>query len=105
MRVTIDHREAISVFGRTQFFIDCTVQFSEAERAVIRNRQLGDHHIAVDGETPWFRSLTGYRVTVGALTFVFILSAVAIIPAMPIISLLGLNSAWWLLIVMVCIGS
>src|SRR5882757_9774281 len=67
MRVTIDHREVLSAFGRIHFYIDCTVQFSEAERAVIRNRQLGDHSIQVGGAVPRFRHLRGFAIANGIL--------------------------------------
>ena len=105
MRVTIDHREALSVFGRKHFFVDCTVLFSEAERAIIKNRQLGDHAIVVDGDTPVFRSIAAYKIRIVALTFVFLLSAVCIIPALVVIPMLELNSGWWLLLVMLCGGT
>jgi hypothetical protein len=102
MRVTIDHREAISAFGRKQFFVDCTVQFSEAERAVIRNRQLGDHNIAVDHDIPWFRSIRGYIAVLIVLRLTFILSLVAILPTLVIPSLLGMSGGWWIIVAMVC---
>jgi hypothetical protein len=105
MRVTIDHREAISVFGRTQFFIDCTVQFSEAERAVIRNRQLGDHNIAVDHDIPWFRSIRGYIAVLIVLRFTFFFTAVALLPTLAIFSIWNIHGGWWMLIVMACLGS
>jgi hypothetical protein len=105
MRVTIDHREALSVFGRKHFFVDCTVLFSEAERAVIRNRQLGDHNIAVDHDIPWFRSMNGYIAALVVLRLTFFVTAVGLVPALAIIPMLGLNSGWWVLMAMACFGS
>lgn len=105
MRATINHREELSVIGRLHFFVDCTVQFSEAERAVIRNRQLGDHCIQVDGEHPEFRSITGYRITIMALTFVFWLLVLLILPALVLMGIFEIHGGWWVLMCMVCIGA
>ncbi len=54
MRVTIDHREeAGGISGaRRRYYVDCTVQFSEEERAVIKARDLYNHLIRIDAATP-----------------------------------------------------
>lgn len=54
MRVTIGHREeAGGVTGqRRTYYIDCSVEFSEEERAIIRARDLYDHDIVVRAATP-----------------------------------------------------
>src|SRR5437868_4611096 len=99
MRITVEHREVLSAFGRTHFFVDTTVEFSEAERAVIRNRQLGDHNTVVDGDTPWFRSITGYKIVASALYVYGWLAAVALLPAGIFISMYQLSDGWWGLLV------
>ena len=40
MRVTFQHREE-QEFGGKSYYVDCTVLFSEEEKAVIRNREFG----------------------------------------------------------------
>ncbi len=40
MRVTFQHREERTLGGKTHY-VDCTVQFSEEEKAVIREREFG----------------------------------------------------------------
>jgi hypothetical protein len=54
MRVTIEHREetAGATGSKRNYFVDCTVQFSEEERAIIQARGLYDHHIVVDSALP-----------------------------------------------------
>src|SRR6516162_5854368 len=53
MRVTIDHRQQTTGLGGTQSqFVDCTVQFSEEERAIIKFRGLTDHLIVLDNPRP-----------------------------------------------------
>jgi hypothetical protein len=50
MRVTIEHREQRSGFlGESHdYYVDCTVQFSEEEKAIIRARGLQTHFITLD---------------------------------------------------------
>jgi hypothetical protein len=54
MRVTIEHREnAGGVTGATKHhFVDCTVAFSEEEKAIIKARGLHDHSFTVGPATP-----------------------------------------------------
>jgi hypothetical protein len=53
MRVTIDHRQQTTGLGGTQSqFVDCTVQFSEEEKAIISVRGLADHLIVLDNPRP-----------------------------------------------------
>jgi hypothetical protein len=54
VRVTIGHREeAGGITGqRRTYFVDCTVEFSEEERAIIRARDLYGHDIVVRAATP-----------------------------------------------------
>jgi len=53
MHVAIEHREdAGGVTGaRRRYFIDCTVRFSEEERAIIKARDLYRHDIVVRPDT------------------------------------------------------
>ena len=54
MRVTIEHREATSgVLGtHKQSYVDCTVQFSEEERAIVQARDLYREGFFVRTSTP-----------------------------------------------------
>ncbi len=54
MRVTIEHREATSgVLGKhIKSYVDCTVQFSEEERAIIEARDLYREGFVVRTSTP-----------------------------------------------------
>jgi hypothetical protein len=54
MRVTIEHREQTTglVQNHKQSYIDCMVQFSEEERAIIRARDLYREGIIVRTSTP-----------------------------------------------------
>jgi hypothetical protein len=53
MRVTINHRQRTTGLGSTESqFVDCTVQFSEEEKAIIRVRGLADHLIVLDNPRP-----------------------------------------------------
>jgi hypothetical protein len=53
VRVTIDHRQATTGLGSTQSqFVECTVQFSEEEKAIIAVRGLYDHLIVLDNPRP-----------------------------------------------------
>lgn len=49
MRVTIEHREGERALLRNEraYFLDCSIDFSEEEKAVIARRGLGDHYIAM----------------------------------------------------------
>jgi hypothetical protein len=54
MRVTIEHREQASSVtgGRKDCYIDCTVNFSEEERAIIKARDLYRDGFTVRSATP-----------------------------------------------------
>jgi hypothetical protein len=53
MRVTVDHWQKTTGLGGTQSqFVQCTVQFSEEEKAIIDVRGLHNHIIVVDPPTP-----------------------------------------------------
>src|SRR5690349_5928248 len=54
MRVTIQHREEVAglVGDKRQYYVDCTVVFSEEEKAIIRVRGLNDHFIVAEAPTP-----------------------------------------------------
>jgi hypothetical protein len=53
MRVTIDHRQQTTGLGSTQSqFVECSVQFSEEEKAIIAVRGLADHLIVLDNPRP-----------------------------------------------------
>jgi hypothetical protein len=54
MRVSIEHREeAAGVSGtKRNYFVDCEVQLSEEERAIVRSRALYDHNFIVGGAAP-----------------------------------------------------
>jgi hypothetical protein len=53
MRVTINHRQRTTGLASTQSqFVDCTVQFSEEEKAIIKARGLSDHLIVLDNPRP-----------------------------------------------------
>ncbi|MGF6428192.1 hypothetical protein [Bradyrhizobium elkanii] len=105
MRVTIEHREERSPLGRLRFFVDTTVEFSEAERTVIRHRQLGDHYIEVGTDTPEFRTFWGFVAATSALRLWTILSAVAILPAGILLNIWGFDYRWWMLLILSCLAS
>jgi hypothetical protein len=67
MRVTIEHREQTAGVGgnKRNYFVDCLVELSQEERAIIKARSLYDHHFAVDGAEPP-RSTTNF-IGAGAL--------------------------------------
>lgn len=51
MRVTIKTREEGGLNPRKKsYYVDCTVLFSEEEKAIIQSRGLGQHYIAVGAE-------------------------------------------------------
>jgi hypothetical protein len=53
MRVTIQHRQEDGLLpNKKLYFVDCTVLFSEEEKAIIGARGLGQHYIVTDSETP-----------------------------------------------------
>ncbi len=54
MRVTIEHREeSAGPSGSTKnHFVDCTVEFSEEEKAIIKARDLYNHNFRVGPATP-----------------------------------------------------
>lgn len=77
MRVTIEHREEPGgVAGqRRDYFVDCTVAFSEEEGAIIKARGLYGHAITVNAATP-LPSLTMMRA-IGPIRGVAGLAAIA----------------------------
>ena len=53
MRVTIKHRQEDGLLPSTKrHYVDCTVLFSEEEKAIIRGRGLAAHYIVADPEIP-----------------------------------------------------
>ena len=54
MRVTIEHREATTgvLNSHKQSFVDCTVNFSEEERAIVKERDLYGQGFSVRTSTP-----------------------------------------------------
>ena len=53
MRVNLSTRQMDGILPwRKQFFVDCTVLFSEEEKAIIHTRGLGQHYFQVGPETP-----------------------------------------------------
>jgi hypothetical protein len=54
MRVTIEHRESVSgvLAAHKDCYIDCDVQFSEEEKAIIKQRQLHDEGFTIRTSTP-----------------------------------------------------
>lgn len=54
MRVTIEHREqAAGLTGKQRhYFVDCTVDLSQEERAIVENRGLKQHFIEVGYSEP-----------------------------------------------------
>lgn len=53
MRVTIKTREEDGLLPSKKFyFTDCTILFSEEEKAIIQARGLGQHYFVVDAEVP-----------------------------------------------------
>ena len=53
MRVTIQHRQADGLLPNKKLhYVDCTVLFSEEEKAIIAERGLGRHYIVTDSEVP-----------------------------------------------------
>jgi hypothetical protein len=84
MRVTIEHREERLLGGGRNFFVDCTVLLSEAEKAVIRNADLGEHFVRTD-------SAVAYRdPTLGRQGLEKLFGVVGFIATLAVIPLLGL---------------
>ncbi len=54
MRVTIEHREVVSgaLSNHKDCYVDCTVQFSEEERAIVKERDLYSEGFSVRASTP-----------------------------------------------------
>jgi hypothetical protein len=54
MRVTIEHREEATGVSRSKrnYFVDCNIQLSEEERAIIRARGLQEHFFTTEGARP-----------------------------------------------------
>jgi len=67
MRVTIEHREeGAGLSGsKKHYFVDCAIDFSEEEKAIIKSRGLYDHHFTIDGAEP--PRTTGNFIGAGAL--------------------------------------
>ena len=59
MRVTLSTRQVDGIFPwRKQYFVDCTVLFSEEEKAIIHERVLGEHYFPVGPELEFARFVT-----------------------------------------------
>jgi hypothetical protein len=53
VRVTIQHRQEDGLLpNKKRYYVDCTVLFSEEEKAIISERGLGQHYIVADSEMP-----------------------------------------------------
>lgn len=53
MQVTIQHRQEDGLLpSKKLHYVDCTVLFSEEEKAIIQARGLGQHFIVTDSEVP-----------------------------------------------------
>jgi hypothetical protein len=53
VQVTIRHRQEDGLLPRKKLhYVDCTVLFSEEEKAIIHERGLGQHYIVTDPEIP-----------------------------------------------------
>lgn len=53
MQITIKHRQEDGLLpSKKRHYLDCTILFSEEEKAIIRERGLGAHYLAVDPEVP-----------------------------------------------------
>lgn len=53
MQVTIRHRQEDGLLpSKKLHYVDCTVLFSEEEKAIIQARGLGQHYIVTDSEVP-----------------------------------------------------
>lgn len=53
MQVTIRHRQGDGLLpSKKRHYVDCTVLFSEEEKAIIRERGLGQHYVVTDSEIP-----------------------------------------------------
>lgn len=53
MRVTIEHRQEDGLLpNKKRHYVDCTVLFSEEEKAIIQARGLEKHYIVTDPEIP-----------------------------------------------------
>jgi hypothetical protein len=85
MRVTIDHRQQTTGLGGSQSqFVECLVQFSEEEKAIIRVRGLSDHVVVVDPPSPppTYREymtagiLRGFSPLAGLIGFGLLLSSI-----------------------------
>src|ERR1700688_2363890 len=85
MRVTIEHRQQTTGLGSSQSqFVDCLVQFSEEEKAIIRVRGLHDHIIVLDPPSPppTYREymtagiLRGFSPLAGVVGFGLLLSSI-----------------------------
>jgi hypothetical protein len=85
MRVTIDHRQQTTGLGSSQSqFVECLVQFSEEEKAIIRVRGLSDHIVVLDPPSPppTYREymtagvLRGFSPLAGVIGFGLLLSSI-----------------------------
>ena len=73
MRVTIRHRQA----GLGSFFVDCGLEFSEEEKAIIQHRGLGNHTIQIPSGIPRGSGINPdswiLRITIYPICFFFFL--------------------------------
>ena len=84
MRVTIEHREkAAGITGaKRHYFVDCTVEFSEEEKAIIKQRGLGDQFIEMESAIPTGSGISDYTWANAALRLLsrlLVLGGVAVI--------------------------
>jgi hypothetical protein len=76
VRITIEHREeSAGLTGATKHhFVDCTVEFSEEEKAIIKARDLYNHNFTVGPATPLASTAafygTGFLNLAGRLTLI-----------------------------------
>jgi hypothetical protein len=80
VRVTIKTREQDGLLpSKKLYFTDCTVLFSEEEKAIVQARGLGQHYFVVDSEVPppkdsqcllsiWLRALAPVVLLGGCVT-------------------------------------
>lgn len=105
MRVTIDHREVPGLLGKTNFYVDCTVAFSEAEKAVIRNRQLGRHSISVFADIPIGAGIIPGGYVAWGLTIVSRLSFIVAPVTMVLAAAHVIGEGWMVLAVAVAVAA
>ena len=69
MRVTIEHREQTAgvIGSKKDCYVDCTVEFSEEERAIIKERDLYREGFTVRTSTPVPSSTAFFAIYLGAM--------------------------------------